>query len=112
MILNSDRSDRPLCPNSSNVPAHPAHLAAGYQGDRLYEAAAPWRDDDGEYFNAGVEALMAIAYPEDRMNLYEDSAGAGPNSIRVGVWSYTTRYFRCSICGLTLPATADMRPTQ
>jgi hypothetical protein len=102
----------PLCPNVNTLRLSPEHFAANQQGDRLYEAAAPWRDDDGEYFNAGVEALMAVAYPEDRMRLYRESVGPTPAGLREGIASFNATWFQCHTCGLILPATVERMPAR
>lgn len=105
------RGQGPLCPNVNTLVLNPAHRAAVLQGDRLYEAAAPWRDEDGEYINPGVEALMAVAYPDDHMELYRDTVGPTPEGLRQGIGSFTATWFQCHVCGLILAAGAEPLPT-
>lgn len=103
-ILSDGRNDGPLCPGSSS-PANPAHLLAVEIADRVYEAAKPWQDDDGEYpEGTGLDEAVAAAQPSDRMRLYTVDQ-AGMSSFGARLFQVKAYFWRCPVCGLVLPAT-------
>lgn len=94
--------DRPMCPNGFIEPIHPSHRMRIRMLDAFSKAAE--RDADGEMTEPVGKAYYAAAYEgptEDRMWLYRETVGfmRGRGHIIVEAW-----YFRCTICGLMLPA--------
>lgn len=93
----------PLCPGSF-PPAHPAHGARVVVLDAVW-VASPKDEDQELQPDSAAKAYSAAAYGADgkggdRMRLYCDTvqlSGARMQVIRA--W-----YFRCSVCGLILPA--------
>jgi hypothetical protein len=93
----------PLCPGSF-PPAHPSHAARNVVLNAVY-TASPKNDDIEIQPESAATAYSAAAYGVDarggdRMRLYRDTAQpvAAPLSY-IQAW-----YFRCSVCGLILPA--------
>lgn len=95
-------TDRPLCPNSTNMPIHPAHTIRNRMLDAFYNAAE--KNDDNEMPEPVDKAYYAAAYgpsTDDRMWLFREAVSfmQGREYITVESW-----WFRCFICGLNLPA--------
>lgn len=94
--------DRPLCPNGTNMPIHPAHTLRTRMLDAFYNAAE--KNADGEMLEPVDKAYSAAAYngpTDDRMWLFRETVSftQGREYITVESW-----WFRCHICGLILPA--------
>lgn len=97
IIRNVNEQDLPLCPATD----HPQHQTARAALDAVYNAAA--KDADNlEFTVPSVEtAYQALhARLNDRMWLYRARIGL-PAPSRAWVEAY---YFRCMVCGFTLPA--------
>lgn len=94
--------DDPLCPNSIQ-PQHPSHQVAAQLQNAAYRATP--RDDDGDPLTAEAAAInSALAYEHDTsayMKLYRDVVIARNHGARDT--AVEMLYFRCLICGLTLP---------
>jgi hypothetical protein len=95
-----DQHGGPLCPNSFD-PAHPSHTLRNRVLDLFYEAAP--KDADGELAEDMSKVYSAAAHGrlDDYMHLYRHEAGEiiGQPLLRVATW-----WWRCHVCGLTLPA--------
>jgi hypothetical protein len=102
VIIDIPHNDRPLCPQQ-DFPTHPSHQLHVAIQNAAYGVID--RNEDNETIDANQEKVYeAISYNrfDGRMYLYRIS-----NSIYTGK-KYThveAFYYKCSICGFTLPAT-------
>jgi hypothetical protein len=101
-LIDLSVGDGPLCPNAM-PPVSAQHAMLRQIQDAAYRAAE--YDTDGEPVSAEAGKVVdAVHYgPETagRMRLYRDTVAAQSYSIPVAVEAL---YFRCTVCGLVLPA--------
>jgi hypothetical protein len=100
----------PLCPNvATGITVDPLHAVATTVLDAFHKAAD--KDADGEFTSPEVAKAYRAAADRvtDRMRLYRTTVSypAG-GRFQVVVSAY---YFRCGVCGFTLPATGEVTTT-
>jgi hypothetical protein len=102
-VIDLMSGEGPLCPNSMLLPIHPSHEMHVRVANAVYEAIP--RDADGEPTTPELAKVnSAASYGSDvnaRMRLYRNVVSAMQGSRPVAVEAL---FFRCGICGLTLPA--------
>jgi hypothetical protein len=102
-VIDLMYGDGPLCPNSMLLPIHPSHEMHVRVANAVYEATP--RDADGEPTTPELAQVSSAASygsaVSARMRLYRDVVSAMDGHIPVAVEAL---FFRCGICGLTLPA--------
>jgi hypothetical protein len=93
----------PICPNSMLQPIHPSHAMHVRLADVVYEATP--RDGDDEPTTPELAKVSNEVHHgqavSDRMRLYRQVVSALDHHLPVAVEAL---FFRCGICGLTLPA--------
>jgi hypothetical protein len=105
MILDIPSHELPLCPNQLH-PVHPSHQLHVQIQDDAYKSLPTNEELE---FNHPDSTVMYNAISnkrfDSRMRLYREGVNTLNSSrfLRVESW-----YFRCSICGLILPAQIDM----
>lgn len=92
----------PLCPAGATQPISAEHRLRNAILDDMYRSLP--KDANGDITEAAEAAYNAAAYGEfdDRMRLYHHGTGniiIGQQILSVGSW-----FYRCPVCGLTLPA--------
>jgi hypothetical protein len=102
-VIDLLHGDGPLCPNSMLEPIHPSHAMHVRVSNVVYDNTP--RDADGEpttpeLAKVGQEVNYGQAV-SSRMRLYRNVVSALSGSFPVAVEAL---FFRCGICGLTLPA--------
>lgn len=102
MFIEMAAGDAPLCPNAINLPANRDHQLQNLTVNALHEALL--KDAGGELTPDSAATYTAATAPfADRMQLHLESVTAAHRgrSFHVETW-----YFRCSTCGMILPASA------
>jgi hypothetical protein len=98
-----------MCPNASNQPIHPAHQLHNGILDAIYEVLQRHQDTQGELpeslrpLDDAYTAASAGPSVTDYMSLFCDDSR---HVYHGGRWQVSTWWWKCSICGLILPATA------
>jgi len=103
MIVNINESERPLCPNT-NSNLHRLHTEIV---NAIYDEAE--KDEDNEFKDPKVAALYhKIAYDRfsGRMYLYKEVVQPYNHYMLSRQQSVQAFYFRCYVCGFTIPAVA------
>jgi hypothetical protein len=98
----SPGSEGPMCPRGLSTPIAPEHELRTRMLDAYY-TATPTDPDTLEQPEPAATAYHAAAYGDrttDHMRLYEHTATIG-----IGLTRAVAYWWRCSICGLILPAT-------
>jgi hypothetical protein len=107
-VIDLLNSEGPICPNAMLEPIHPSHAIAVRAANAVYDAIP--RDSDGEPTTEDLQKVnTAVSYGPDttnRMRLYRDVVSAMQGSAPVAVEAL---FFRCGLCGLTLPASRVIR---
>jgi hypothetical protein len=101
LVRDVTHNELPLCPRYGGPgPGSVEHRTAVVVLDTIYDTAA--RDDDNEFVSPDVAAAYAAANQRvsPRMPLYRVLVSL-PRPLGAYVESY---YFRCLVCGFTLPA--------
>jgi hypothetical protein len=100
IIREVREEDLPLCPVYVSDPGNEMHRLAVRALDAFYDAAP--KNDDGEMLSAATETCYRAATValSSRMRLYR----AGLPLPGQGAGYVESYYFRCQVCGFTLPA--------
>lgn len=101
-MLVTMRSDQlPLCPNTMS-PVHPLHAFHVNIQDAASSSAE--HDEDNQFTHEAASKMYSAISDQlydGRMRLYMDSNFVFTLRKTVEVW-----YYRCTVCGLVLPAVA------
>jgi hypothetical protein len=104
MSLINDPNVGILCPQSMS-PVAPAHAERVALLNRIYEQME--RDTDGESPAEQERLYRAADGDGDWMRLYVEHKGTPVGGRYVSI---TVAFYRCQVCGFTLPVTAEDRP--
>jgi len=97
----------PLCPNvTTGGGVNPLHATANGILDAFYAAAD--LNADSEFTSPSVARAYeaAAGQADERMPLYREQVAVPDGNYMI----VTAYYFRCKVCGFTLPATATTAP--